>query len=127
MQRNADARPCGQRTQRGSIRALATREHRTALAVKLGDKSPSLASQIPRIFLPCLFQARFLVHTLFRGVVAHILRDFHRAEMRAAHRTKVRELGAFLRQGFIVELLGFIRVEAEIELIVPAEFEAGFG
>ena len=37
------------------------------------------------------------------------------------------ELGAFLRQGFIVEFLRLLGVEDEIELIAPAEFEARFG
>ena len=38
----------------------------------------------------------------------------------------MRGLGAFLREGFVVELAGALGVEAEVELIFPAEFEAGF-
>ena len=39
----------------------------------------------------------------------------------------MRELGAFLRQRLVVEFLRLLGVEAEIELIAPAEFEARFG
>src|SRR5258706_8048474 len=49
---------------------------------------------------------RFLVaHAVLRGVVAHVLRDLHRAEVRAAHGAEVRELGAFLGKRLVVELL----------------------
>ena len=37
------------------------------------------------------------------GVVAHILRDFHRAKLWPAHRTKMRDFGGFFRQGFVVK------------------------
>ena len=46
--------------------------------------------------------------------------------MRAAHGAEVRGLGAFLRQGFVVELARGFGIEREIELIFPAEFEARF-
>jgi len=60
-------------------------------------------------------------HAAF-GVLAHVLRDLHRAEMRPAHRAEVRDLGAVRRQRFVVE---FARVvdRGEVELIFPAEFE----
>ena len=45
--------------------------------------------------------------------------------MRAAHGAEVGGLGAFLRQGFVVELARGHGVEAEVELIFPAEFKAG--
>jgi hypothetical protein len=35
-------------------------------------------------------------------------------------------LGPFLRQGGIVEFQSALRVQAEVELIQPAEFKAGF-
>ncbi len=38
----------------------------------------------------------------------------------------MRGLGAFLREGFVVELARGHGVEAEVELIFPAEFKAGF-
>src|ERR1044072_4745928 len=46
--------------------------------------------------------------------------------MRPAHRAEMRELRSFLRQGLVVELLCLVRVEAEIELVLPAEFETRF-
>jgi len=39
----------------------------------------------------------------------------------------VRELGTFLGQGLIVEFLSLLRIEAKIELVGPAEFEARLG
>jgi hypothetical protein len=39
----------------------------------------------------------------------------------------VGNLGAVLGQGLVVELARLVRIEAEIELIVPAEFEARLG
>ena len=47
--------------------------------------------------------------------------------MGAAHGAEMREFRAFLRQGFIMELLGLIRIEAEIELIIPTKLEPGLG
>ena len=38
--------------------------------------------------------------------------------------TEVRELGAFLRERFVVEFLRLLGVEAEVELIGPAELES---
>src|SRR5207249_11642212 len=43
--------------------------------------------------------------------------------MRPAHRAEMRELRSFLGQGLVVELLCLVRVEPEIELVLPAEFE----
>src|ERR1044072_7997658 len=75
-----------------------------------------------------LFHARFKRVALFEagagGVVADLLRDVHRAEVRAAHRAEVRELGSFLRQGLVVILARDFGVEREVELILPAELEA---
>ena len=47
--------------------------------------------------------------------------------MRTAHGAEVGGLRSFLREGFVVEFTGGFRVEAEVELVFPAEFEAGFG
>src|SRR5665213_2105499 len=58
------------------------------------------------------------------GVLAHVLRDLHRAEMRAAHRAEMREFRAVGRQRLVVELLRGVGIEAEVELILPAELEA---
>src|SRR6266513_4482741 len=46
--------------------------------------------------------------------------------MGAAHRAEMRELRAFLGQRLVVELLCLVWVEAEIELVLPAEFETRF-
>src|SRR5688500_2436972 len=78
--------------------------------------APGLTSLLVVNLRPVLLEwLRLLLHSplerfllvgkpLLRGIVAHVLRDFHRAEMRAAHRAEVRELGTFLRQRLVVEL-----------------------
>ena len=62
---------------------------------------------------------------LLRGEVAHFLRDLHRAEFGAAHGAEMRRLGAFGRQGLIMILFGRVGIERQVELVAPAEFEAG--
>src|SRR3546814_493868 len=57
--------------------------------------------------------------------VSHFLGDLHRAEFRAAHRAEVGGLGAFRREGLVVILLGCVGVQGQVELVAPAEFEAG--
>src|SRR6185436_3289705 len=69
---------------------------------------------------------RLLVHALL-DVLAHILRDLHRAEVRAAHRAEVRHLHRLLGQRLVVEVLRRVRVEPEVELVLPAEFESRLG
>jgi hypothetical protein len=60
-----------------------------------------------------------------RGVVADVLGDLHRAEFGAAHRAEMRDLVGVLRQRLVViEPRGF-RIEAEVELVFPAEIETG--
>ena len=39
----------------------------------------------------------------------------------------MRDLGGFLGHGFVVEFARLVRVEAEVELVFPAEFEARLG
>jgi len=39
----------------------------------------------------------------------------------------VSELGAFLRQRLVVKSFRLVGIEAEVELVIPAEFEARFG
>jgi len=65
---------------------------------------------------------RFFLHA-FLDVVAHVLRDFHRAEVRPAHRAEVRHFHAVLRQRLVVEILGGVRVQAQVELVFPTELE----
>ncbi len=62
---------------------------------------------------------------LLRREVAHFLRDLHRAEFGAAHRAEVRGLGAFGGERLVVILLGGVGVERQVELVAPAEVEAG--
>src|SRR4051794_32781030 len=60
---------------------------------------------------------RLLFHPLF-GVVAHVLRDLHRAEVRPAHGAEVRGLGPLGRQRGVVELLRGLGIEGEVELVL---------
>src|SRR6516164_6782537 len=64
-----------------------------------------------------------LSHPALR-IVADLLGDLHRAELGPTHRAEMRELGALGRQGLVVELLGRLRVERQVELVAPAELEA---
>jgi hypothetical protein len=84
----------------------------------------ALIRKLTAFFFHPLFQRFFLGEALFGGVFADVFGDLHRAEVRAAHGAEVRGLRAFLRQRLVV---GFARgdgVEAEVELIFPAEFKA---
>ena len=65
------------------------------------------------------FECFGLVDFLSRSVLAHVLRDLHRAEVRAAHRAEVSDLGRILGQGFVVERRGFVRIQTEVELFFP--------
>ena len=62
---------------------------------------------------------------LLGGEIPHFLRDLHRAEFGAAHAAEVRGLGAFGGQRLIVILFGRVGIERQMELVAPAEFEAG--
>src|SRR5213593_4652230 len=87
-----------------------------------------LAAALPellRFLLEPLHERRGLLGDAVRGgVVAHVLRDLHRAEVRAAHRAEVGELGPLGGQGLVVELARGVGVEGEVELVLPAELEA---
>ena len=47
--------------------------------------------------------------------------------MRAAHAAEVGHFGSFFRHGLIMELPRRFRIEREVELVFPAEFEARMG
>src|SRR5450830_1290389 len=66
----------------------------------------------------------YRIDALVGRVFTHFLGDFHRAELRPAHRTEMRDLGRVLRQGFVVIRACGVRVEAEVELVFPTELEA---
>src|SRR4029434_541363 len=72
------------------------------------------------------FNRRLLIESLLRREIAHVLRDLHRAEMRAAHRAEMGLFRALLRQRLVVEFARGLGVEREAELRLHAEFEAGF-
>jgi hypothetical protein len=44
-------------------------------------------------FFHAFSQGFFFLYAFFIGVISYILTDFHRAEVRAAHRAKVRDFG----------------------------------
>src|SRR5712691_3291586 len=94
----------------------------------LGRRAVDLAarlSELLRLLLEPLHERRGLLgDTVGGGVVAHVLRDLHRAEVRPAHRAEVGELGALGRQGLVVELARRLRIEREVELVLPAKLEA---
>src|SRR5262245_41616002 len=54
---------------------------------------------------------------------ADVLRDAHRAKLRAAHRAELRRLEDLLRQRLVVHRLGGLRVERQLELLLPVERE----
>jgi hypothetical protein len=102
---------------RGAVGIIAPRPSR---------KPPRLFRRIRGIFFHALVERFFFGDLLLGGVFADVFRYLHRAKMRAAH---IAEMGGFrplLWQGFIVEFAGGDGVEAEVELVFPAEFEAGF-
>src|ERR1700704_4656099 len=92
----------------------------------LGVKLAALLGELAGLLLHALLQGLFLGDRLFGGVFADVFGDLHRAEVRAAHAAEMRGLRAFLREGFVVEFAGGLGIEAEVELILPAELEAGF-
>ncbi len=61
------------------------------------------------------------------GVFADVLADFHGAEMWAAHGAEMRGLRRVRGQGFVVEVPGRGGVQGQVELVFPAEGEAGVG
>src|SRR2546426_6436714 len=87
-----------------------------------------LAARLPeflRLLLEPLHERRGLLgDAVAGGVLAHVLRDLHRAEVRPAHRAEVRELRPLRGQGLVVELARRLRIEREVELVLPAELEA---
>src|SRR5215813_1897205 len=92
----------------------------SSLRINLGS---GLLKLLRLLFQPAL-KRNNLVHVVRSSIIPDLLRDLHGTKMRAAHRTKVRELRAFLRQGLVVILLSKIRVEREVELVFPSKLEA---
>src|SRR5690606_3147647 len=112
--------PASQFIKRG--RAACKSEFRPArsdLAVDLG----ALLDELNRLDLHALLEGLGLVQAFLGGVLAHVLGDLHRAEVRAAHRAEVRDLGRLLGQRLVVEGFRLVVVEAAAEMVVPAELE----
>ena len=82
-----------------------------------------MIGELGGLFAHTLLQDLVLGVAFFGGVFSDVLGDFHRAEVRAAHTAEVRGLRAVSREGFVVEFPRPFRVEAKVELILPAEFE----
>src|SRR5712692_1428244 len=64
-----------------------------------------------------------LVQLFLHGVITHVLRDLHRTKVRTTHGTEVRHLRTFRRQGLVVKILRRLRIERQVELILPAKLE----
>src|SRR5262245_20915059 len=93
-------------------------------SLKFGVELPAGLDELPGLLLHPFLERLVLGHPLFCSIFADVLGDFHRTEVRPAHRAEVRRLSPFLRQGLIVELTGGEWIEAEVKLILPAEFKA---
>src|SRR5437899_13001335 len=74
---------------------------------------------------PLRHGGRLVADPVGPGVLPHVLGDLHRAEVRAAHGAEVGELGALGGERLVVEAPGRLRVEREVELVLPADLEAG--
>ena len=70
-----------------------------------------------------LLQRSILGQALLGRKVAHLLRDLHGTELGPAHGAEMRHLGAVLGQGLVVVLLRRLGVQAQVELVLPAEVE----
>jgi hypothetical protein len=77
--------------------------------------------------LGALFRHPFFALGHRQNFLAQILRDLHRAELRPAHRAKMRGFMRLFRQRFVMEEPRRIGIETEIELILPAEIEPRAG
>src|SRR5258708_38899101 len=65
---------------------------------------------------------RLLVHAL-AGVLTNLLRQFHAAELRAAHRAEVRHFGTPRRQRFVVKRARRHAIERQVQLVRPPALE----
>src|SRR6476659_10378356 len=92
------------------------------LAVDLG----ALLHEFLRFLLHAALERLSLGESLLRRILAHVLRDLHRAEMRPTHRTEMRKLRTFLWQRLIMKFSSLVGIKTEIELVIPAKLEARF-
>ncbi len=75
------------------------------------------------LFIHSGLEGFFLAQSLFRHVFPDILGDL-RTAVRVVHRAEVGGLRVVLWKDLIVELSRGFGVEAEVELVLPAELEA---
>src|SRR3990170_407250 len=106
-----------------TLSALPPSHSRSSLAIQL----TALFHEFRRLLFHAFGKRSLLIHAFLRREIAHVLGYLHRAEARAAHRAEVRDLAGFLGHGFVVKFARLVRVEAEVELVFPAEFEACLG
>src|SRR5688500_17972994 len=92
-----------------------TRATRSGSALQVNLRT--LLAELYGLGLQAALECFLIGQPLFRRIVAHVLRDLHRAEVRPAHRAEVRELGTVLRQRLVVELACLVRIEPEVELV----------
>jgi len=64
-----------------------------------------------RFFLHPRREGVFGGHIQLRRIITHILRDFHRTEMRPTHGAEMRDFHGLFRQSFIMERSCRIRVK----------------
>src|SRR5204862_2637387 len=109
-------------TQANEVGALLVCRRRSARPVDLAAALPKLVGLLAQ---PLRERDRLRCHALLGGVLADLLRDLHRAELRPAHRAEVGDLRALRRQCLVMELARRVRIERKVELVLPAELEAG--
>src|SRR3989304_223833 len=73
-----------------------------------------------------LIDSRLSVFLLFCRTFPHVLSNLHATEVRAAHTAKSGEFGMHAGQRLVVVFSGEFRIERQVELVLPAEFEPGF-
>src|SRR2546422_1049187 len=104
------------------MRMLISAENILSLRVNLR----AFFHELLRFCFHSLFERVFLSEAVFGSVFANVLGDAHRAEVGAAHGAEVGKLGAFGGQRLIVKFASRDRIEAQVELVLPAELETRF-
>src|SRR5262249_16785552 len=111
-------------SERRATQASTSRSRRSPRPALPVDRRP-LPPKLLRLLAHPSFQGLPLVELLLFRVLADLLGDLHRAEVGTAHGAEVGELGALLGEGLVVIGARRVGVEREVELVLPAELEAG--
>src|ERR1700730_5468707 len=91
----------------------------------LGNVDPAAQlTKLQRLLLHAEAHGLVLADTVVARIVADVLGDSHAAELGAAHRAEVGHLRAGGGQALVVHRPRCLGIEAQIELILPAELEA---